>query len=265
MQPSADEDGVGSVSIPFEEFLPRWRGYDRTGTLDLTALSELSFQLLFQDGPFTLRLKEISLVDTIAPPVDPAPAVDPTPTAVRAAIDAATSRADYLVGKGYAAQAAVVLAATARAVSTTLAGVNASRAQEALAAATAQAAEIVATDEPGRVRALLAGFDLAKAAAAGDAWPTPGDPDTDSGQDATDKNSTDDGSTATGGRDGGGSKKKKKSGDEWPVVLGVVLALLVLAVVGVGAALWSRGARKGASKSPAAAADEETEEPLQVV
>ena len=74
-----------------------------------------------------------------------------TPTAVRAAIDAATSRADYLVGKGYAAQAAVVLAATARAVSTTLAGVNdTSRAQEALAAATAQAAEIVAMDEPGR-------------------------------------------------------------------------------------------------------------------
>lgn len=151
VRPSADEDGVGSVSIPFEEFLPRWRGYDRTGTLDLTALSELSFQLLFQDGPFTLRLKEISLVDTITPPMDPAPAVDPTPTAVRAAIDAATSRADYLVGKGYAAQAAVVLAATARAVSTTLAGVNdTSRAQEALAAATAQAAEIVAMDEPGR-------------------------------------------------------------------------------------------------------------------
>lgn len=126
---------------------------------------------------------------------------------------------------------------------------------------------------PG-VRALRAGLDLAKAAVAGDAWPTPWGPDTDSGEgprDATDDGSTNEGSTATGddsatgGRDGGGSKKKKKSGDEWPVVLGVVLALLVLAVIGVSAALWSRGARMGASKPPAAAADEETEEPLQVV
>ena len=38
--PSSIENGVGSVSLPFEEFLPRWRGYDRTGTLDLTALNE---------------------------------------------------------------------------------------------------------------------------------------------------------------------------------------------------------------------------------
>ena len=35
--------------------------------------------------------------------------MDATPSAVREAIDAATRRADYLVGKGYAAQAAAVL------------------------------------------------------------------------------------------------------------------------------------------------------------
>ena len=110
VQPSSVANDVGSMSLPFEEFLPRWRGYDRTGTLDLTALNEVGFQLLFQDGPFTLRLREISLVESIAPPTDPAPGMDATPSAVRDAIDASTRRADYLVGKGYAAQAAAVLA-----------------------------------------------------------------------------------------------------------------------------------------------------------
>jgi len=184
--PSSVANDVGSVSLPFEEFLPRWRGNDRTGTLDLTALNEVGLQLLFQDGPFTLRLREISLVESIAPPADPAPGMDATPSAVREAIDAATRRADYLVGKGYAAQAAAVLAATARAVATTLDGVpGIARAQEALVAALADAAAIVATDEPGRVRALRAGLDIAKTEAAGPAWTNLDDPDTESEEDAT--------------------------------------------------------------------------------
>ena len=43
--PSSVANDVGSVSLPFDEFLPRWRGYDRTGTLDLTALNEVGLQL----------------------------------------------------------------------------------------------------------------------------------------------------------------------------------------------------------------------------
>ena len=261
-------NGVGSVSLPFEEFLPRWRGYDRTGTLDLTALNEVGLQLLFQDGPFTLRLREISLVESIAPPADPVPGMDATPSAVRDAIDAATRRADYLVGKGYAAQAAAVLAATSRAVATTLDAVpGTSRAQEALAAALAEALTIVATDEPGRVRALRAGLDIAKTKAAGPAWATD-DPDTESEEDATQyvppakPSPTDD---TTG--DHGGSKKKQSKGSEWPVVVGVVLALVFLMAIGIGCSLWTRGARVDPSDSKAAAAapGEETEEPLQVV
>ena len=267
--PSSIENGVGSVSLPFEEFLPRWRGYDRTGTLDLTALNEVGFQLLFQDGPFTLRLREISLVESIAAPADPVPGMDATPSAVRDAIDAATRRADYLVGKGYAAQAAAVLAATSRAVATTLDGVpGTARAQEALGAALADAAAIVATDEPGRVRALRAGLDIAKTEAAGPAWTNLDDPDTESEEDATQyvppakPAPTDD---TTG--DHGGSKKKQSKGSEWPVVVGVVLALVFLMAIGIGCSLWARGARVDPSDSKAAAAapNEETEEPLQVV
>ena len=268
--PSSIENGVGSVSLPFEEFLPRWRGYDRTGTLDLTALNEVGFQLLFQDGPFTLRLREISLVESIAAPADPVPGMDATPSAVRDAIDAATRRADYLVGKGYAAQAAAVLAATSRAVATTLDGVpGTARAQEALGAALADAAAIVATDEPGRVRALRAGLDIAKTEAAGPAWTNLDDPDTESEEDATQyvppakPAPTDD---TTG--DHGGSKKKQSKGSEWPVVVGVVLALVFLMAIGIGCSLWARGARvdPSDSKQPVAAAPgEETEEPLQVV
>ncbi len=361
--PSSVANDVGSVSLPFEEFLPRWRGNDRTGTLDLTALNEVGLQLLFQDGPFTLRLREISLVESIAPPADPAPGMDATPSAVRDAIDAATRRADYLVGKGYAAQAAAVLASTARAVATTLDGVpGTARAQEALVAALAEASAIVATNEEGRVGALRVGLDAAKIEAAGPAWTksyaevgrvcrpknddgyvttkvedaaacralcdadttcgaweyenyaaddrecelheasvvdakataaqgpcqtsdpenyrcchidealieTPADdPDTESEEDATQyvppaKPAPADDATAG---DHGGSKKKQSKGSEWPVVVGVVLALTFLMILGIGCSLWARGARVDPSDSKAAAAapNEETEEPLQVV
>ena len=73
---------------------------------------------------------------------------------------------------------------------------------------------------------------------------------------------------ATGGRgDHSGSKKKQSKGSEWPVVVGVVLALAFLMILGIGCSLWARGARVDPSDSKAAAAapNEETEEPLQVV
>ena len=107
-----------------------------------------------------------------------------------------------------------------------------------------------------------------KTEAAGPAWATD-DPDTESEEDATQyvppakPAPADD---ATGGR--GGSKKKKQSkGSEWPVVVGVVLALVFLMAIGIGCSLWARGARVDPSDSKAAAAapGEETEEPLQVV
>ena len=71
---------------------------------------------------------------------------------------------------------------------------------------------------------------------------------------------------ATAG-DHGGSKKKQSKGSEWPVVVGVVLALVFLMAIGIGCSLWARGARVDPSDSKAAAAapGEETEEPLQVV
>ena len=67
--------------------------------------------------------------------------------------------------------------------------------------------------------------------------------------------------------DHGGSKKKQSKGSEWPVVVGVVLALVFLMAIGIGCSLWARGARVDPSDSKAAAAapNEETEEPLQVV
>ena len=108
-----------------------------------------------------------------------------------------------------------------------------------------------------------------KTEAAGPAWATD-DPDTESEEDATQyvppakPAPADD---ATGGR--GGSKKKKQSkGSEWPVVVGVVLALVFLMAIGIGCSLWARGARvdPSDSKQPAATAPgEDSEEPLQVV
>jgi len=73
---------------------------------------------------------------------------------------------------------------------------------------------------------------------------------------------------ATAGDHGRGSKKKQSKGSEWPVVVGVVLALAFLMAIGIGCSLWARGARVDPSDSKAAAAaapGEETEEPLQVV
>ena len=97
----------------------------------------------------------------------------------------------------------------------------------------------------------------------------PDDPDTESEEDATQyvppakPAPTDD---TTG--DHGGSKKKQSKGSEWPVVVGVVLALVFLMAIGIGCSLWARGARvdPSDSKLPAAAAPgKDSEEPLQVV
>ena len=71
---------------------------------------------------------------------------------------------------------------------------------------------------------------------------------------------------ATAGDRGGSKKKKQSKGSEWPVVVGVVLALVFLMAIGIGCSLWARGARVDPSDSKAAAAAPvETEEPLQVV
>ena len=119
------------------------------------------------------------------------------------------------------------------------------------------------------MRALRAGLDIAKTEAAGPAWATD-DPDTESEEDATQyvppaqPAPTDD---ATAGDHGGSKTKKQSKGSEWPVVVGVVLALVFLMAIGIGCSLWARGARVDPSDSKAAAAapGEETEEPLQVV
>ena len=94
------------------------------------------------------------------------------------------------------------------------------------------------------------------------------DPDTESEEDATQyvppaKPAPADDATS----DHSGSKKKQSKGSEWPVVVGVVLALTFLMILGIGCSLWARGARVDPSDSKAAAAapGEETEEPLQVV
>jgi len=123
----------------------------------------------------------------------------------------------------------------------------------------------VATNEEGRVGALRIGLDIAKTEAAGPAW----NPDTESEEDATQyvppakPAPTDD---ATAGDHGGSKKKKQSKGSEWPVVVGVVLALVFLMAIGIGCSLWARGGRVDPSDSKAAAAAPvETEEPLQVV
>ena len=105
--------------------------------------------------------------------------------------------------------------------------------------------------------------------AAGPAWTGADDPDTESEEDATQyvppaKPAPTDDTTGDHGR----SKKKQSKGSEWPVVVGVVLALVFLMAIGIGCSLWARGARvdPSDSKQPAAAAPgEDSEEPLQVV
>ena len=48
--PSSDADGVGTVTIPFEAFVPRWRGNEASGGLDLTAIDEIGLQLLISSA-----------------------------------------------------------------------------------------------------------------------------------------------------------------------------------------------------------------------
>ena len=201
LSPSADADGVGVATLPFDAFVPRYRGSERTGSLDLAAVDEIGLQLLFQAGEFEFTILKIAAVDELNRE-DPPPALgdSPSPEAVVDAIDAAVERGSYrrpnersafrlnnqtlslLVGsyvfnKGYMSQCDHVYAATARGLAASLEGGAGLRedARAALAAAVeaAEAMGFTQQDEIDRAWALRYGLNDARAAAveAGDAWP----------------------------------------------------------------------------------------------
>ena len=177
LAPSADAGGLGTVTLPFEAFVPRWRGSERTGTLDLTAIDEMGLQLLFQEGAYDFTILEIAVVDDLARD-DPAPALGaaPSPAEVVEAIDATIEVGVYVYNKGYPSQCDKIYAATARSVAASLEGGAGlredARAALADAAAAAEAMGYSENDEIHRAWALRHGLDDARAAAvaAGDDW-----------------------------------------------------------------------------------------------
>lgn len=178
LSPSADADGVGVATLPFDAFVPRWRGSEQTGSLDLAAVDEIGLQLLFQAGAFEFTILKIAAVDELTRE-DPPPALgdSPSPEAVVDAIDAAVERGSYVFNKGYMSQCDHVYAATARGLVASLEGGAGLRedARAALAAAVeaAEAMGFTQQDEIDRAWALRYGLNDARAAAveAGDAWP----------------------------------------------------------------------------------------------
>ena len=201
LSPSADADGVGVATLPFDAFVPRYRGSERTGSLDLAAVDEIGLQLLFQAGAFEFTILKIAAVDDLTRE-DPPPALgdSPSPEAVVDAIDAAVERGSYrrpnersafspkksdpvapvgsyVFNKGYMSQCDHVYAATARGLAASLEGGAGLRedARAALAAAVeaAEAMGFTQQDEIDRAWALRYGLNDARAAAveAGDAWP----------------------------------------------------------------------------------------------
>ena len=177
--PSSDADGVGTVTIPFEAFVPRWRGNEASGGLDLTAIDEIGLQLLFQEGPFVVAIRKISAVEAVAPPDDPAPALGdaPSPSAVVAAIEATIMRGSYVYNKGYYSQCDKIYAATARGLVASLQGGTTglkADVRDALEDAIAEADAMGYTEDDEKQRAwqLRYGLDAARAAAtsAGESW-----------------------------------------------------------------------------------------------
>jgi len=177
LSPSADADGVGVATLPFDAFVPRWRGSERTGSLDLAAINQMGLQLLFQEGAYDFTILEIAVVDDLARD-DPAPALgaSPSPAEVVNAIDATIEVGVYVYNKGYPSQCDKIYAATARSVAASLEGGAGlredARAALADAAAAAEAMGYSENDEIHRAWALRHGLDDARAAAvaAGDGW-----------------------------------------------------------------------------------------------
>ena len=177
LSPSADADGVGVATLPFDAFVPRWRGSERTGSLDLTAINQMGLQLLFQEGAYDFTILEIAVVDDLARD-DPAPALgaSPSPAEVVHAIDSTINVGVYVYNKGYPSQCDKIYAATARSVAASLEGGAGlredARAALADAAAAAEAMGYSENDEIHRAWALRHGLDDARAAAvaAGDDW-----------------------------------------------------------------------------------------------
>ena len=196
LAPSADADGLGTVTLPFEAFVPRWRGSERTGTLDLTAIDEMGLQLLFQEGAFDFTIVEIAAVTELSPShVDPEPVLGdaPSPTDVVRVIDATISRGVSVYNKGYYSQCDKIYAATSRGLVTSLeGGTGRARsltdgaglmedARDALADAIAEADAMGYTEDDEKQRAwqLRYGLDAARAAAvsAGAVWTAIADED----------------------------------------------------------------------------------------
>ncbi|EGB05778.1 expressed protein [Aureococcus anophagefferens] len=200
LSPSADADGVGVATLPFDAFVPRWRGSERTGSLDLTAINQMGLQLLFQEGAYDFTILEIAVVDDLVRD-DPAPALGaaPSPAEVVEGIDATIEVGVYVYNKGYPSQCDKIYAATARSVAASLEGGAGlredARAALADAAAAAEAMGYSENDEIHRAWALRHGLDDARAAAvaAGDDW----EAEATHANDATDATVATDGTDAT--------------------------------------------------------------------
>ena len=272
LAPSSDADGLGTVTLPFEAFVPRCRGSERTGTLDLTAIDEMGLQLLFQEGAFDFTIVEIAAVTELSPShVDPEPVLGdaPSPTDVVRVIDATISRGVSVYNKGYYSQCDKIYAATSRGLVTSLeGGTGRARsltdgaglmedARDALADAIAEAAAMGYSedDEIARAWALRHGLDGARASAVSAAETTETTETTESSdsdadepaaaatetEDEDEDEDEDEPAPADGGDDDDGGKSQNMM-----LLVGLIVASVIAVVATVGACVV---VRRSASRS----------------
>mmetsp|Transcript_32741 Transcript_32741/g.98528 ORF Transcript_32741/g.98528 Transcript_32741/m.98528 type:complete len:271 (+) Transcript_32741:472-1284(+) len=83
VMPSADEDAVGSATIPFSAFRARRRGRPVQASFDPSQIQSMGFLLLYQEGPFDVRFRSIEAVFEVESTLaDPPPPTATSPGAV---------------------------------------------------------------------------------------------------------------------------------------------------------------------------------------
>merc|ERR1719313_3025509 len=119
---------AASAGVPARAFLPlsafdraSWKGYNcRTCSLDTTTVKGLDIYVLYQQGPFEVRVREIAVVQaaTDGPSVPTAPAVPElaSPGAVTTLVEAAIRNGAFVWNKGYHGLCDVIYDSAARSI-----------------------------------------------------------------------------------------------------------------------------------------------------
>mmetsp|Transcript_15139 Transcript_15139/g.18420 ORF Transcript_15139/g.18420 Transcript_15139/m.18420 type:complete len:395 (-) Transcript_15139:231-1415(-) len=178
--PSSEPGAVGRVTLPLDSFLPRNNfNSGGSGTLDVSRIGAIAYQLLFQEGDFLFRIVEVKAVSspTTNMYIDPPNALlNPSPMEVIALIDGTIARGSFAYNQNYIRQCEKVYSASMRQLVDALTGICDTQINVNMALTDALSKVDALSDASDRAFALRDGLDEVRAITVelGDSWSSDG-------------------------------------------------------------------------------------------